>query len=85
MAKNKNAQNSTARVETIEVEGERFRITVDGDGASYDWLTGPNKDYGFSLAVMGATKFTFPREFHVSQIRQFLADVDPETGLLPED
>jgi hypothetical protein len=35
--------------------------------------------------VQGATKFTFPREFHVSQIKQFLADIDPETGYLPED
>ena len=71
--------------QTIEVDGHTFRITVDGDNASYDWLTGKVEGYGFSLAVMGASRFTFPREFHVSQIKQFLADVDPETGLLPDD
>lgn len=85
MGKKKNSQDQAAKVENIEVDGERFRVTVDGDGASYDWLSGPNKDYGFSLSVMGPTRFTFPREFHVSQIKTFLADIDPETGYLPED
>ncbi len=79
------AKKPAATSETIVVDGERFRITVTGQEASYDWLSGPNKDYGFSLSVQGATKFTFPREFHVSQIKQFLADIDPETGYLPED
>jgi len=84
MAQKKNPKDAP-RVETLEVDGERFRITVDGDGASYDWLTGPNKDYGFSLSVQGPTRFTFPREFHVTQIKTFLADIDPATGYLPED
>lgn len=73
-----------ARTETIEVDGERFAVSVSGQGARYDWITGPNKDYGFSLEVQGATKFTFPREFHVSQIKSFLDDIDPETGYLPD-
>ena len=82
MAKKK-AEKPTPQM--IEVDGEQFRVTVEGDNASYDWLSGKVDGYGFSLAVMGASRFTFPREFHVSQIKQFLADVDPETGLLPED
>jgi hypothetical protein len=32
---------------TLDVEGERFAIRRFGDGTVYDWLSGPNKGYGF--------------------------------------
>jgi hypothetical protein len=37
---------------TLDVDGERFAIRRAGDvGTAYDWLNGPNKGYGFGLAV----------------------------------
>jgi hypothetical protein len=33
---------------TLDVDGERFAIRPAGDGGTaYDWLSGPNKGYGF--------------------------------------
>src|SRR5258708_38569246 len=33
---------------TLDVDGERFAIRRAGDGGTaYDWLSGPNKGYGF--------------------------------------
>ena len=33
---------------TLDVDGERFAIRRAGDGTAYDWLSGPNKVYGFA-------------------------------------
>ena len=33
----------------LDVDGERFDIRQGGDGGTnYDWLSGPNKGYGFA-------------------------------------
>jgi hypothetical protein len=33
---------------TLDVDGERFAVRRAGDGGTaYDWLSGPNKGYGF--------------------------------------
>jgi hypothetical protein len=37
---------------TLDVDGERFAIRQGADGGTdYDWLSGPNKDYGFSSSA----------------------------------
>ena len=68
------------------MDGERFRVwTMEPEGQrysySYDWLTSPNPDYGFSCS-RGLVEFT--DDDHVSMIRAFLADIDPETGYMAD-
>lgn len=70
----------------VEVDGERFRVwTTEPEGPqysyNYDWLTGPNPDYGFSCS-QGLVDFTY--DDHVSSIRGFLADIDPKTGYMAD-
>lgn len=70
----------------VEVDGERFRVrTMEPKGQRYsyndDWLTGPKPDYGFNCS-RGLVEFTY--DDHVSSIRDFLADIDPETGYMAD-
>jgi hypothetical protein len=67
---------------TLDVDGERFAIGEAGDGGTtYDWLSGPNKGYGF------ASSGTLNRsvEEHRESIRVFLAMIDPNTGYIGDD
>ncbi|MCW4459279.1 hypothetical protein [Microbacterium sp. MPKO10] len=68
----------------VTVDGETFVVRRrDGDGSyHYDWVTGPNKDYGFSLGSHLPLDFTV--EQHEEQIRDFLAGIDPATGYLAD-
>jgi len=67
---------------TLDVDGERFAIGQAGDGGTtYDWLSGPNKGYGF--ASSGTPNR--PVEEHRESIRVFLAMIDPNTGYIGDD
>ena len=67
---------------TLDVDGERFAIRRIGDGGTaYDWLSGPNKGYGF--ASSGAPNRSV--EEHREHIRVFLAMIDPNTGYIGDD
>jgi hypothetical protein len=67
---------------TLDVGGERFAIRRTGDGGTaYDWLSGPNKCYGFGSS--GAPNR--PVEEHRENIRAFLAMIDPNTGYIGDD
>jgi hypothetical protein len=67
---------------TIDVDGERFAIRQAGDGGiNYDWLSGPNKGYGF--ASSGTPNRSV--EEHREHIRVFLAMIDPNTGYIGDD
>ncbi|MGP3998798.1 hypothetical protein [Streptomyces sp. 8N706] len=71
---------------TLTVDGEQFHVKERaGSPATYDftWLTGPNPDYGFTCALHGATHMTVP-ELEES-IRDFLRQVDPDTGYIEEE
>jgi len=63
------------------VDGETFAVRRrDDDGSNhYDWVSGPNAGYGFS--VSGGFE-PLSRERHLAAIRGFLASIDPETGYL---
>ena len=63
------------------VDGETFRVRRrDDDGSNhYDWISGPNDGYGFSIS---GGRDPRSREQHVVAIRDFLAAVDPATGYL---
>ena len=64
---------------TLEVDGERFAVREFGDGGTaYDWLSGPNKGYGF--ASSGTANRS--AEEHRESIRVFLAMIDPSTGYI---
>jgi hypothetical protein len=67
---------------TLDVDGERFAIRrAGGGGTAYDWLSGPNKGYGFGSS--GAPNR--PAEKHRQHIRGFLAMIDPDTGYIGGD
>lgn len=63
------------------VDGETFSIRRrDEDGSNhYDWISGPNAGYGFS--VSGSVE-PASRERHTAVIREFLAAINPATGYL---
>lgn len=64
---------------TIDVDGERFAIRRgEFGGTDYDWITGPNKGYGFSSSEAPNQSV----EEHREEIRVFLAMVDPNTGYI---
>ena len=63
----------------LEVDGERFAVRRAGDGgAAYDWLSGPNKGYGFGSS--GTPNRSV--EEHRESIHAFLAMIDPNTGYI---
>ncbi|KAA9146218.1 hypothetical protein F6B41_15945 [Microbacterium lushaniae] len=66
---------------SFTVDGETFAVRRrDSDGSChYDWVSGPNDGYGFSVSG-GYEPVT--REWHVAAIRDFLAGIDPATGYL---
>jgi hypothetical protein len=67
---------------TLDVDSERFGIgqAVDG-GTTYDWLSGPNKGYGFASSGTPNRSVAEHRE----SIRVFLAMIDPDTGYIGDD
>ncbi len=54
---------------------------VGTGGTNYDWLSGPNKGYGF--ASSGTPNRSV--EEHEESIRVFLAMIDPNTGYIGDD
>ena len=86
--------------ETLVVAGETFVVRPRPDGGyAYDWTTGPNPGYGFSVsrrfvagddreavAAADAAERASPTpktiEEHLHSIREFLDDVDPDTGYI---
>jgi hypothetical protein len=70
----------------LTVDGERFRVRLRPRRRAvfqcdYDWLTGPNREYGFSVSSSCAQS----DEEQKAAIRNFLAQIDPATGYLAED
>lgn len=69
---------------TLDVDGERFAIRQAAwgqGGTDYDWLSGPNKGYGFSSSATPNRSM----EEHRESIRAFLAMIDPNTGYIGDD
>ena len=73
---------------TLVVDGETFSVAEDAEhpgSVQYSWLSGPNPGYGFATGVSGGgvSGGGLPdRAAAESQIRLFLAAVDPATGYL---
>jgi hypothetical protein len=67
---------------TIEVDGERFAAYQSAPGKwGYDWLTGPNRGYGFGASGPPVQDLDEHRE----RLRMFLRDIDPATGFLRDE
>lgn len=66
---------------TLTVDGEVFCVRSSDDDGSihYDWLSGPNDGYGFS--VLGGR---LSKKQQVADIRDFLSGIDPATGYLAD-
>jgi hypothetical protein len=66
----------------LEVDGERFAVRLAGDGGTaYDWLSGPNRGYGFGSS--GTSNRSV--EEHRESIHAFLAMIDPITGYIGDE
>ena len=67
---------------TLTVDGEMLAIRpAAGGGTNYDWLSGPNKGYGFGSS---GTPTRSAKE-HREHIRSFLAMIDPATGYIGDE
>lgn len=69
----------------VEVDGQVFRVTGRRDEPGqydYEWVNGPNPDYGFSVGASDNRPFTTVE--HEEAIRDFLAQVDPRTGYIED-
>ena len=67
----------------VTVDGEDFEITTSSERPGqyhYDWTSGPNSGYGFSSASSDGRTSTM--EDHEDAIRNFLSQVDPQTGYI---
>jgi hypothetical protein len=68
----------------MDVDDERFTIrrAAQGQGGTaYDWLSGPDKGYGFGSSGPPHRSM----EEHREEIRAFLAMIDPDTGYIGDD
>lgn len=68
----------------LDVDDERFAIRQDAwgqGGTGYDWLSGPDKGYGFSSSATPNRSM----EEHRETIRVFLAMIDPDSGYIGDD
>ena len=67
---------------TVHVDGEVFALRSDTRGGThYDWVSGPNPGYGFTMSPTA----DLPEHDHRENIRSFLAQIDPETGYIADD
>lgn len=70
----------------VSVDGEDFDVTASADRPGqyhYDWVSGPNAGYGFTSASSDGRPSTLAD--HEECIRNFLEQVDPETGYIEEE
>jgi hypothetical protein len=81
-------QKEAADLSTIRlvVDQEMFEVSeragVPGQ-YDFDWLSGPNKSYGFTSATSDGSPETV--EDLEDAIRDFLTMIDPETGYISDD
>ena len=67
----------------VEVDGEVFEVVARRNRPGqyhFAWVSGPNSDYGFSSGTSDRRAMS-NTEIEAS-IRDFLAQVDPETGYI---
>jgi hypothetical protein len=66
----------------ITVDGELWRVVERGDGHyDFTWLSGIDPRYGFTSRALGPQP-VMPPEVIEARIRDFMANVNPDTGHL---
>ena len=68
----------------LVVEGQRFLVTRRAESPGtydFDWISHP-ESYGFTLAA--GDEWRPDHDELAEQIRSFLAEIDPDTGYLPD-
>jgi hypothetical protein len=71
------------RPRTVLVDGQEFIVRPrpdSGGTCDFEWTTGPNEGYGFSISGWQGRPLR-PAEIE-EHIRDFLAGINPETGYL---
>lgn len=69
----------------LVVDGETFLVRRRPGARGiydFDWISGRNRDYGFTTAVHGASPLS--EDQLREEIREFLGQTDPGTGYLPD-
>ncbi len=66
----------------FDVDGEHFRVTGRAGKYHYRWRTGPN---GYGFDTVSNMPYAKTRGEHEREIREFLAEIDPETGYMSDD
>ena len=77
----------------LACDGETFELRAERSGGThYTWLSGPNPGYGFTASTVFEVSGAAPAsrespdiEQHLTNIRNFLSMIDPETGYIEED
>jgi len=77
----------------LACDGETFELRPERSGGThYMWLSGPNPGYGFTTSPVfdgsGAALVSRQNpdvEQHLTNIRNFLSMIDPETGYIEGD
>ena len=65
----------------ITVDGQEFEVRMQADHPghyNYTWISGPNPGYGFGSGSSDGLPCSL--RDHEDAIRDFLSDVDPNTG-----
>ena len=81
---------------TVEVDGESFLIARDPEQEGvyhYEWASGQNTGYGFTTGfaafdeASGQTSHDHQPTLaeHIEGIRDFLGQVDPQTGYIEDE
>jgi hypothetical protein len=65
----------------MEVDGELFELRRAADsGTHYNWVSGPNPGYGFSMSPAPDSV-----DEDRAHIHDFLGMIDPRTGYVADD
>lgn len=79
----------------FNVDNEEFAFETSENNYTVTWLSGPNPGYGFSGSIQSSAPLdaaaleeaarSILTDDHVTQmIKNFLAEIDPETGYLAQ-
>lgn len=74
-----------AGTERFDVDGETFEVTTRDDVPGqyqFAWVSGRHPGYGFTVRTSDGS--ALPWNQVVTQIRAFLAQIDPETGYVAD-
>jgi hypothetical protein len=72
-------------IHQITVEGELFEVSTPANNLQtrwFKWLSGPNEDYGFMSGLHGGE---WTPEMIEESARDFLSQIDPNTGYIGDD